>query len=87
MRKIPFAGIELTSQRVRGLRGTFELPGRPVTTAKRVISLDIQTVLLNWFLNKKSELKSTKHFSKMYRVRTFRAKSLGELAGYETFQF
>ena len=24
-----FAGIELTSQRVRGLRGTSELPGRP----------------------------------------------------------
>ena len=31
MRKIPFAGIELTSQRVRGLRGTSELPGRPET--------------------------------------------------------
>ena len=30
VRKIPFAGIELTSQRVRGLRGTSELPGRPV---------------------------------------------------------
>ena len=30
MRKIPFAGIELTSQRVRGLRGTSELPGRPL---------------------------------------------------------
>ena len=29
MRKIPFAGIELTSQRVRELRGTSELPGRP----------------------------------------------------------
>ena len=28
-RKIPFAGIELTSQRARGLRGTSELPGRP----------------------------------------------------------
>ena len=28
--KIPFAGVELTSQRVRGLRGTSELPGRPV---------------------------------------------------------
>ena len=27
VRKIPFAGIELTSQRVRGLRGTSELPG------------------------------------------------------------
>ena len=26
---MPFAGIELTSQRVRGLRGTSELPGRP----------------------------------------------------------
>ena len=30
VRKIPFAGIELTFQRVRGLRGTSELPGRPV---------------------------------------------------------
>ena len=29
MRKTPFAGIKLTSQRVRGLRGTSELPGRP----------------------------------------------------------
>ena len=29
MRKIPFAGVELTSQRVRGLRGSSELPGRP----------------------------------------------------------
>ena len=29
MRKIPFAGVELTSQRVKGLRGTSELPGRP----------------------------------------------------------
>ena len=33
VRKIPFAGIELTSQRVRGLRGTSELPGRPVLDA------------------------------------------------------
>ena len=32
MRKIPFAGIELTSQRVRGLRGTSELPERPATS-------------------------------------------------------
>ena len=31
VRKIPFAGIELTSQRVRGLRGTSELPGRPAS--------------------------------------------------------
>ena len=29
VRKIPFDAIELTSQRVRGLRGTSELPGRP----------------------------------------------------------
>ena len=28
VRKIPFDGVELTSQRVRGLRGTSELPGR-----------------------------------------------------------
>ena len=33
MRKIPFAGIELTSQRVRGLRGTYELPVRPAPVA------------------------------------------------------
>ena len=32
MRKIPFAGIELTSQSVRWLRGTSELPGRPATS-------------------------------------------------------
>ena len=31
MRKIPFAVVELTSQRVRGLRGTSELPGRPAS--------------------------------------------------------
>ena len=31
VRKIPFAGIELTSQRVRGLRGTSELPGDRTT--------------------------------------------------------
>ena len=31
MRKIPFAGIELTSQHVGGLRGTSELPGRPAS--------------------------------------------------------
>ena len=30
VRKIPFAGIELTSQRVRGLRGTSKLPGRQI---------------------------------------------------------
>ena len=36
MRKIPFAGVELTSQRVRGLRGTSELPGRPACRGKIV---------------------------------------------------
>ena len=35
MRKIPFAGVELTSQRVRGLRGTSELPGRPACAKNR----------------------------------------------------
>ena len=47
VRKIPFAGIELTSQRVRGLRGTSELPGRPVICSRylffpchRIISHD-----------------------------------------------
>ena len=38
VRKIPFAGIELTSQRVRGLRGTSELPGRPVIGCKEKTS-------------------------------------------------
>ena len=32
VRKIPFAGIELTSQRVKGLRGTSELSGRPANS-------------------------------------------------------
>ena len=36
--EIPFAGIELTSQRVRGLRGTSELPGRPAM----VINISVQ---------------------------------------------
>ena len=36
MRKIPFAEIELTSQRVRGLRGTSELPGRPAYGTLRI---------------------------------------------------
>ena len=35
VRKIPFAGIKLTSQRVRGLRGTSELPGRPAMYSGR----------------------------------------------------
>ena len=34
VRKIPFAGVELTSQRVRGLRGTSELPARPALETK-----------------------------------------------------
>ena len=37
MRKIPFAEIELTSQRVRGLRGTSELPGRPVIFEESIV--------------------------------------------------
>ena len=37
MRNIPFAGIELTSQRVRGLRGTSELPGRPAVTKDSIV--------------------------------------------------
>ena len=42
MRKSPFAGIELTSQRVRGLRGTSELPGRPVVDITYVFGLSIE---------------------------------------------
>ena len=41
MRKIPFAGIELTSQRVRGLRGTSELPGRPANFRSSEINTDV----------------------------------------------
>ena len=35
VRKIPFAGVELMSQRVRGLRCTSELPGRPASSVKQ----------------------------------------------------
>ena len=35
VRKIPFAGVELTSQCVRGLRGTSELPGRQAIECKK----------------------------------------------------
>ena len=38
MRKIPFAGIELTSQRVRG---TSELPGRPASPLRMNMSFFI----------------------------------------------
>ena len=50
MRRIPFAGVELTSQRVRGLRGTSELPGRP----ERIEAVDLAAeneeyvVEVNW---------------------------------------
>ena len=37
MRKIPFAGIELTSQRVRRLRVTSELQGRPAISLDCII--------------------------------------------------
>ena len=37
VRKIPFAGIVLTSQRVRGLRGTSELPGRPARVGLAIL--------------------------------------------------
>ena len=43
MRKIPFAGIELTSQRVRGLRGTSDLPGRPASDKYIGFGLRIET--------------------------------------------
>ena len=46
MRKIPFAVIELTSQRVRGLRGTSELPGRPVVC--NLINTHIHTGSEGW---------------------------------------
>ena len=36
MRKIPFAGIELTSQRVRGLRGTSEATGVTVSDVQSI---------------------------------------------------
>ena len=42
VRKIPFAGIELTSQRVRGLRGTSELP------AFKFENTTLSIILRNW---------------------------------------
>ena len=36
MKKIPVDGNELTSQRVRGLRGTSKLPGRPAIERKKI---------------------------------------------------
>ena len=45
MRKIPFAGVELTSQRVRGLRGTSELPGRPAVGYMLMITAVLFIVL------------------------------------------
>ena len=43
VRKVPFAGIELTSQRVRGLRGTSELPGRPALEKKKSSKVGIES--------------------------------------------
>ena len=46
MRKTPFAGIELTSQRVRGLQGTSELPGRLIIIKSRIIpTLKIKIII------------------------------------------
>ena len=42
VRKIPFAGVELTSQRVRGLRGTCELPGRPARVKLEIRTLEFR---------------------------------------------
>ena len=44
MRKIPFAGVELTSQSVRGLRATSELPGRPAAYYVRIQSNSINSI-------------------------------------------
>ena len=41
VRKIQFAGIELTSQRVKGLRGTSELPGRPYSNDNYVLKYNL----------------------------------------------
>ena len=51
VRKIPFAGIELTSQRVRGLRGTSELHGSSTTTYEPVAPVAqryLVTLLTSW---------------------------------------
>ena len=50
VRKIPFAGVELTSQRVRGLRGTSELPGRPA----------VYTSILNRHAHHQTKIKQKK---------------------------
>ena len=53
VRKVPFAGIELTSQRVRGLRGTSELPGRPmVVIVYYYVGCKYRTT--TWYLKKNS---------------------------------
>ena len=49
VRKIPFAGIELTSQRVRGLRGTSELPGRPASGSGKYVRNWVKDLLLLLF--------------------------------------
>ena len=51
VRKIPFAGIELTSQRVRGLRGTSELPGR---SAAGVVGLHFGRLRLGMHISPKN---------------------------------
>ena len=46
VRKIPFAGIELTSQRVRGLRGTSELPMKKLFTSNVSHSMYVLNVCM-----------------------------------------
>ena len=51
VRKIPIAGIELRSQRVRGLRGTSELPGRPATHYNIYIYIYIYYIVQKGYVN------------------------------------
>ena len=61
MRKIPFAGIELTSQRVRGLRGTSELPGRPVCQVFYRILLLLFTVTVLYLKKNQNTPRPSEH--------------------------
>ena len=59
VRKIPFAGVELTSQRVRGLQGTSKLPGRPA--AHYVVSMGKAFTITGAFYHRVGISKSTQN--------------------------
>ena len=60
VRKIPFAGIELTSQRVRGYMDTSELPGRPVMVHLRIY--ESGSYVARWYPNRSPRIPFIKNF-------------------------